>query len=315
MKRLLPLEAMGARLRAAGPAAADGVMRPPFSVEGGALRGTRHVLRVASAQVKSALLLAGLYADGPTTVVEPGRSRDHTERLLRTLGARLDEDADGALTVHPLDRPWRVEKLGAAPDLSSAAFLLGAAALTDSRALCVRTGVNPTRAGVLDALEALGIAIDRTPLSDAFGEPIADLRVGGPPTKPATIEGALSLRSIDELPMLAALASRAPGTTVIRDAAELRVKETDRISATSKLLEAFGVRTETHADGLSIHGGEPIRAAEVDAGHDHRIAMTAAMLGLAASGTTIIRGADIIDVSYPRFAEVLAQHGAQVHSA
>ncbi|MEL7367412.1 MAG: 3-phosphoshikimate 1-carboxyvinyltransferase [Myxococcota bacterium] len=315
MARLKPLEAMGAQLKPAGPPSPDGVLRPPFVVEAGTLKGTRHDLTVASAQVKSALLLAGLFADGPTEVKEPKRSRDHTERALRALGVRLEEAPDGTLKVWPRAEPWQVDQLGAAPDLSSAAFLLGAAAMTGSDALTVRTGVNETRAGVLDALKAFGITVHRTEAPSVSGEPVADLKVEGRPTQAAELAGALSLRSIDELPLLAAVASVAPGETVIRDAAELRVKETDRVTATVELLQAFGVDAEGRPDGMVIRGGQPLRAAEVEAGHDHRIAMTAAVLGLTAPGWTTIHGAEIIDVSYPSFASVLRAHGAEVDSA
>ena len=321
MARLAPLTAMGASLFAgarpndAAEVSDDGRIRPPICIEGGALRGVTHNLKIASAQVKSAILLAGLYADGPTVVREPGRSRDHTERALRALGARLEEAPDGALTVWPLAAPWAVGRLGAAPDLSSAAFLLGAAVLTDSRGLTVRTGINPTRAGVLDALAAFGVRLELTPVADVSGEPVADIRVEGQPALAAELAGDLSLRSIDELPLLAAVASGAPGTTIIRDAAELRVKETDRIHATVELLQAFGIPAEGHPDGLRIEGGGPRRPAEVDAGHDHRIALTACVLAMATPGTTTIRGAEIIDVSYPSFASVLRTLGAQVHSA
>ena len=315
MDRLRPLEAMGARLSPADDQTdPTGRLLPPFRIEGGALRGTRHDLKVASAQVKSALLLAGLYADGPTEVKEPGRSRDHTERALRALGARLETANDGTLKVWPLERPWRTDALAAAPDLSSAAFWLGAAAMTGSAGLTVRTAVNPTRAGVLDALATFGVTLHQTEVGDVSGEPIADVRVQGRPTRPATIEGSLTLRSIDELPLLSAVAAIAPGETVIRDAAELRVKETDRIDATVALLKAFGVPAEGRPDGLVIQGGGPLKPAEVDAGHDHRIAMTASVLAMAAPGWTTIRGAEIIDVSYPAFATVLGRHGARVQS-
>ena len=314
MARLLPLGRMGARLRPASPGA-DEPLRPPFIIEGGALNGADHDLKVASAQVKSALLLAGLFADGPTRVREPGRSRDHTERALRALGVRLEEAPDGTLTVWPRSGPWRAPRIGAAPDLSSAAFWLGAATMTDSRDLCVQAGVNPTRAGVIDALRAFGVPITITPIGDVSGEPVADLVVAGPPVRAARLEGTMTLRSIDEIPLLAAVAALAPGRTVIRDAAELRVKETDRIDATVGLLTAFGVPAEATEDGLVVEGGHALRPAEVDGSVDHRIAMTAAVLGLAAPGWTTVHGAEIINVSYPGFADVLARLGAQVQSA
>ena len=314
MERLRPLEKMGARLSLA-ERVGDGPLRPPIVIEGTDLVGAHHDLKVASAQVKSALLLAGLFAAGPTSVREPGRSRDHTERALTALGVRLETAGDGLLTVYPRRAPWQTAHLGAAPDLSSAAFLLGAAALTNSPDLTVRTGINPTRAGVLDALGAMGVRLTIAPQAPISGEPVADVRVDGVPTAAPVIEGTLALRSIDELPLLAAVASRAPGVTRIRDAAELRVKETDRIQATVELLQAFGITAEATEDGMIIEGGGPLRPADVDGGHDHRIAMTAAVLGLAAPGWTTIHGAEIIDVSYPGFAAVLRDLGVQVDSA
>ncbi len=317
MARLAPLEAMGAKLRPVHAATEEegSTLRPPIVVDGGRLRGANHALAIASAQVKSALLLAGLFAEGPTRVREPGRSRDHTERMLRALGVQLDEASDGTLTVWPRAEPWRAPVLGAAPDLSSAAFWLGAAALTGSTDLVVRTGVNPTRAGVLDALQAFGVQVRRVDRDDVSGEPVADLSVSGRPERPVVFRGDLTLRSIDELPLLAAVASAAPGETRIHDAGELRVKETDRVQATVDLLTAFGVPAAPRTDGLVVTGGAPLRAATLDAGHDHRIAMTAAVLALAAPGRTIIRGADIIAVSYPGFADALRQHGARVRIA
>lgn len=308
MARLRPLEAMGARLEGQGARCT-----PPLAVIGEALVGAEHRLEVASAQVKSALLLAGAFAtQGATVVHEPGPSRDHTERALGALG--VDVEVDGLrVEVRPVERPWPAFDARVPPDFSSAAFLLAAGALTGG-AVEVETGVNPRRTGLLDALEAFGIGIRRVEARPpAFGdEPVAVLAAEAPPIRGAHIRDPVSLRAIDELPLIAAVAACAPGPSTIRDAAELRVKESDRIEATAAVLRAFGVEVETHADGLDVAGGGPTRGAQIDAAGDHRIAMTAAVLGLVAPGETEITGADVIDVSYPGFHEVLRHLGGAV---
>jgi 3-phosphoshikimate 1-carboxyvinyltransferase len=308
MSRLLPLEAMGARIRGREE---GGKIHPPLVVEGGPLIGKRHELSVASAQVKSAILLAGLFAEGETTVREPARSRDHTERMLVRLGVAVGEAADGALTVSRRAAPWRAERLDVAPDPSSAAFMVAAALLTKSPKLVVACSVNPTRTGFFDALRAMGADVHEEVYADVGGEPVARISVRPGPLRGAVIDGALSLRAIDELPLLAGVAAFAEGRTEIRDAAELRVKESDRIAATAALLDAFGVRSTETPGGLIIDGGRPT-AARVSSVGDHRIAMTAAVMGLAIAGTTVVEQAEAIDVSFPGFAETLNRLGARV---
>lgn len=312
MSRLLVLEAMGARI---GGRDDRGKIYPPITVRGAPLKGREHHLEVASAQVKTALILAGLWAEGDSTIHEPMRSRDHTERMLRRLGASIAETPDGAIRVRPIDHPWRAGEIAVAPDLSSAAFFIGIALVTASERLFVETGVNPTRAGFLDALERMGARLVREPRPPVFGEPVERIRVECDARDLAgiTIGGELALRALDELPLLAGIAAFARGRTIIKDAAELRVKESDRISATHALLSGFGARSTQTADGLIIDGDpERLRGFEVDPKGDHRIAMTAAVIGLAVPGTTRIGGAEQIEVSFPRFREELERLGAGV---
>lgn len=320
MGRVLdPLSAMGLRVLHTAPG-----QRAPLTVQGRRpLRAVDYRSPVASAQVKSALLLAGLWADGPTTVYEPGPSRDHTERLLTYLGCPVETGAgaapeDGtrwarlepppaarrALDVRPLDVPG---------DLSSAAFLLAAAALVPgSRVTVEGVGTNPTRTGVLDALEVMGVEVERRAQVTVCGEPRADLTVAHAPLAPFEVGGALAVRAIDELPLLATIAARADGVSRLRDAAELRVKESDRVAKTAALLRSFGVPVDEHPDGLTIYGDprRPLRPGRVDAQGDHRVAMCASILGLLAPPGTQISGAQAMATSFPTFFETLAALGA-----
>ncbi|MCB9735619.1 MAG: 3-phosphoshikimate 1-carboxyvinyltransferase [Deltaproteobacteria bacterium] len=290
MKRVLePLAKMGLEVLSA-----EGGTYPPLRVRGRrALTPLRWESAVASAQVKSAILLAGLFADGDTTVTEPGVSRDHTERMLAWLGRP------------PAPRPIHVPG-----DLSSAAFMLGAALLVPgSRVTVADVGVNPTRTGFLDIIRAMGADLREGAAREANGEPAADLEVvASNPLRAIDIAGDLALRALDELPLVATIASRAAGTTRIRDAAELKVKESDRIEKTAEVLRSFGVKVDTHPDGLDVHGDPdaPLRAGDVDADGDHRIAMCATLLGLVAPAGTVVRGASTIASSFPSFHDCLA---------
>lgn len=302
MRRVVePLARMGAEIASAG---ADG--RPPLVVTGRALHGAVHRLAVASAQVKSALLLAGLQASGQTRVEEPARSRDHTERLLAAFGATLD-CGGGAVT---LSGPQ--ELTGAAVvlpgDFSSAAFLVVAAlAVPGSTLRLTGVGVNPTRTGLLDALAAMGAAVTVEPEGAADGEPRATLVVRSAELRGTRIVGELLLRAIDEFPILCVAAAAATGTTELRDAAELRVKESDRIAVMAEVLAALGARVEELPDGLAIEGPTRWRAAHIDSRGDHRIAMAAAVAGLLAPGGVTIAAAECADVSFPGFYDVLAR--------
>ena len=246
---IAPLRRMGARIDGA-----DGGRRPPLAIAGGPLHGAEHLLPVASAQVKSCLLLAGLYAEGETVVVEPGPSRDHTERMLRARGAAVET----AGLRHALRGP--VSSLAALEtavpgDFSSAAYWIVAALLVPGSGLLIRdVNVNPTRIGLLDALEAMGAHIERLDARDEGGEPVADLLVRSGPLRAVDVGGDLVPRMIDEFPVLALAATQAEGITRVRDASELRVKETDRVATITAALTALGARVEPHADGFDVEG-------------------------------------------------------------
>lgn len=317
-----PLRAMGALILGAA-----GGRRAPLALAGTAerpLRGLVHAAPIASAQVKSALLLAGLYADGPVELREAGPSRDHTERMLR---AMLDEGEGDALqrregTVRidgPHIRRLRPLDLKVPGDASSAAFLLAAAAIVPgSDITLVGVGTNPTRCGFLDALRIMGADLVLSNEREQAGEPVADLRLRHRPLRALTLDGPGIVRLVDELPVLAVVASQATGRTEIRDAAELRVKETDRITSTAATLSAFGARITATPDGFCIEGPAPLRAPEagaVSGQGDHRIAMAAAVAGLVAAGETGVDGSEVTADSFPGFAEALRALGADVTAA
>jgi 3-phosphoshikimate 1-carboxyvinyltransferase len=312
-----PLRRMGATVDGRTDASRPGDVFPPVRVRGGALAGVAYDLPVASAQLKSALVLAGLQATGVTTLREPGRSRDHTERMLRAMGAPISVDAGtGAVVVDP--RGWN-GKLRAIPivipgDLSSATFLFVAAAtVAGSDVIVENVGLNPTRAGALDALVAMGADIDIAPASDALGEPVGRVRVRASRLRGTKIAGELALRSIDEIPALAVAAALADGDTVFADLAELRVKESDRIVAIARELRRAGVAVEERPDGFVVSGlgGRPPAGGTVQPEHDHRIAMAGAVLGLSAGDETTVPAADIA-TSFPTFEGTLAALGAAI---
>lgn len=319
MRRVVePLTQMGARIAGQSGKKA-GEIYPPLDVGplDGKLRGIRYESKVASAQVKSAIVLAALAADGATTVSEPERSRDHTERMLAHLGAPLTVDGLN-VTVDP--RGWdgklAARDLLVPGDLSSAAFLLGAASVVAGSRVIVRgVGVNPTRTGVLDALRAMGATVEVSDERLVGGEPVADLACIGGELKGIEIAGALTVRAIDELPLLCAVAAYARGETRIRDAGELRVKESDRIAATAAMLRALGVAVEEHADGLTVRGGghgTVTRGGVVESLGDHRIAMAGAICALGAGGETLVRDTRNVATSFPTFASSLALLGADI---
>jgi 3-phosphoshikimate 1-carboxyvinyltransferase len=313
-----PLRQMGATVSGA-TGKKPGELYPPLTVGGLApgkrLSGIHFDSPVASAQVKSAILLAALAAEGPTTVVEPARSRDHTERMLAALGAPLERTGDRSCTLDPRgwDRRLAARDLEVPGDLSSAAFLLGACALVPgSRVTISNVGVNPTRTGVLDVLAQMGATIDVEGLVQRGGEPVAELRGRAAPLRGVEVAGELTVRAIDELPLIAALAAHADGATTIRDAAELRVKESDRVAATAAMLRALGAEVEERPDGLVIVGGGRLRPGRVDSHGDHRIAMAGAICALAIPGETRIDDVDNIATSFPGFAATLAELGAEI---
>jgi 3-phosphoshikimate 1-carboxyvinyltransferase len=310
-----PMRRVAEPLRRLGAAVAtgeDGCLPLRIAPPRGRLEGARLELPVASAQVKSAALLAGLRGHGPTTVVEPARSRDHTERLLSAMGVPVTREGLAA-TVPGLDaagRPPRLRglSLDLPGDISTAAFFLAAGAMLPGASVVLRgVGVNPTRTGVLDALHAMGAAIKLANERDAGGEPVADLALAASPLRAVEVAGELVPRLIDELPILAVAATAAAGTTVVRDAAELRHKESDRIATTVTQLTRLGAKIEEHPDGFTVHGPAALRGAPVDAGGDHRLAMALAVAALAATGETVIAGAEAAAVSHPGFWEDLGR--------
>lgn len=289
----------------------------PLEVQGRPLRGLRYLSPVASAQVKSCLLLAGLLADRPTTVVEPELSRDHTERMLAAAGARLSREGT-AVTVEPTERLQPLQ-LTVPGDISSAAFFLaGAAVIPGSDVLLEGVGMNPTRTGILDILIRMGVSIEIVDSRESGGEPVADLRVraGAQPLRATEVGGTEIPRAIDELPLVALVACFAEGRTVIRDAVELRRKESDRVAATVDSLRAIGAEIEATADGMIVNGlgdgsamppaKSPLRGGEIDSLGDHRIAMLGAIAGLASADGVNVRNIAAAAVSYPGFAADLA---------
>lgn len=295
-----PLQRMGARVSLA----AGG--RAPLSIEGGPLIGIEYRLPVASAQVKSAVLLAGLRASGATTVVEAVPTRDHTERLLAWAGVPIRLHHAGAeilTTVWPADpAPSEVIVPG---DLSSAAPLLAAAALVPGSDLAVTAvGLNPTRTGFLRALERMGASVELAP-SSAAPEPVGDVRVRHAPLRGLRVDPVEVPSIIDELPLLGLLATQAEGVTEVRGASELRVKESDRVEGLVAGLRALGADAQEAEDGFVVQGPTPLLGGRCDARADHRLAMTFALAGLVASGTVVVEGMGSVADSFPGFLEVL----------
>lgn len=296
MKRIVdPLRKMGAQI--------DGREQgryPPLFVRGGALQGITHISPIASAQVKSSLLLAGLQAEGETTVEEPGPSRDHTERMLGAFGADLAV-TPGRVTIQG-GQSLRGQHVRIPGDPSSAAFFWAAALLVPGSRITVRdVGINPTRIGILDVFRSMGAQVEIQPTAEWCGEPVGDVTVSADELHGIEVEGELIPRLIDEIPLLAVVATQAQGTTTIRDAAELKVKETNRIRAIATELTKLGAAIEETADGLKITGPTPLKGGVCDSYGDHRIAMSTAIAGLTARDEVIVRGAEVIDISFPGF--------------
>ena len=279
--------------------------RLPLGVRGARpLKAITYDSPVASAQVKTALLLAGLWADGPVTVTEPVRSRDHTERMLTGFGARLSVDGT-TVTLTP-GAELRGQGVAVPGDISSAAFLLVAGTIARGAEITVTgVGVNETRAGLLDALESMGAPVGRSHAALAAGEPVADLTTRSATLRGALVGGPMIPRLIDEVPVLAVAACMAKGRTRITDAAELRVKESDRIRSIATELGALGARITETPDGLEIEGGARLRGATVRSGGDHRMAMALCVAGLVAEGETIVEDTECIGTSYPGFVETV----------
>jgi 3-phosphoshikimate 1-carboxyvinyltransferase len=296
-----PLQQMGAEIWGR-----KGNSLAPLAIQGQALKPTHYHSPIASAQVKSCILLAGLFTEGKTTVTEPALSRDHSERMLRAFGAELtiDPDTNSVTVIGPAH--LRGQKVIVPGDISSAAFWLVAGAIVPGSELVVENvGVNPTRTGILEALQLMGADIQQENQREVAGEPVADLRVRSSRLKSCTIAGDIIPRMIDEIPILAVAAVFAEGTTVIRDAEELRVKESDRITVMAQQLNKMGAQVTELPDGMEITGGTPLVGTDVDSHTDHRIAMSLAIASLVSSGTTTIHRAEAAAISYPDFTATL----------
>jgi 3-phosphoshikimate 1-carboxyvinyltransferase len=314
-----PLRRMGAVIDGRQEAARPGDLFPPLTVRGGALQGIEYQLPVASAQLKSALILAGLQARGRTVISEPGLSRDHSERMLRFLGAPVSvEPEQRRVVVDPTGWNGRLRAgtVSVPGDLSSAAFLLVAALIVQNSDVTVENvGLNPTRTGVLDALIAMRANLEITVTGQAMGEPVGSVRArwSDRRLRGTTVAGELALRSIDEIPALAVAAALADGTTEFGDLRELRVKESDRITCIVRELQRAGVTVREAPAGFSVTGtaGQPCQGGRVQPDGDHRMAMAGAILGLVAADATEVPSQDIA-TSFPSFAQLLQVLGASV---
>jgi 3-phosphoshikimate 1-carboxyvinyltransferase len=320
MRVIGPLRARGAHIAGVG-GAKEGEQYPPLSVapliEGESLIALEYASPVASAQVKSCLLLSGLWARGLTAIQEPTISRDHTERMMRELGVPLQ--TMGPMMVLDPDgwaRRWDGFDWTVPGDLSSAAFVVAAALLVPGSEVTVEgVGLNPTRTGLVDALRTMRADLELRPTGEgAGGEPVGALSARFGPLSPAMTAGELLTRMIDEVPIFAAVATAARGRSDVRDAAELRVKESDRLRATQRVLEAFGADCTELDDGMHVHGRSKLTGARVESEGDHRVAMTAAVLGMAAEGETVVEDVACVKTSFPGFAERLAALGADIRT-
>lgn len=293
-----PLALMGAEVRGR-----DGGNYAPLAVQGRKLHGAVVGTPVASAQVKSALLLAALTASGPSTVIEPAHSRDHSERMLRAFGADLE--VGGEMGRHISVRPGATltgQHVVVPGDISSAAFWLVAGALIPGAEITIENvGLNPTRTGVLDVLEQMEARIEVLNQRDVAGEPVGDLHVQHGPLKPFQFGEEIMPRLVDEVPILAVAACFCDGISRISGASELRVKETDRLAVMARQLKAMGASIEEQPDGLIIHGGQPLRGVALDSETDHRVAMSLAVAAMLANGDSTLDRSDAAAVSYPSF--------------
>ena len=301
MKRIIePLSQMGASV-----SSVNGNGCAPLEIHGSSLRGIHYHTPVASAQVKSCILLAGMYGQNATSVTEPALSRDHTERMLRFMGASLSSDGR-TVSIQPEPR-LKGKKLRIPGDISSAAYFIAAGLVVpNSEILLKNVGINPTRSGMLNVCRDMGADLTLLNEDTSGPEPVADLLVKSSSLHGTVIEGDLIPALIDELPILAVLAAFAQGTTTIRDAAELKVKESDRIASVSENLRRMGADVTPTEDGMILHGGKPLHGATIETGLDHRIAMSFSIAALAAEGDTKIPDADCVSISYPEFYQDLA---------
>ncbi len=300
MKRVSePLQKMGAIILGRN----EGSLAP-LTIRGGRLKAIKYSSPIPSAQVKSAVLLAGLYAEGETSVTESVKSRDHTEKMLRFFGSEIKVEG---LTVKVKGKQkLTAQKVTVPGDISSASFFLVAAAMLPGSDITItKVGVNPTRKAILEILQNMGAKVKISPVKGELFEPMADINVKGGKLKPLSLEGEMIPRIIDEIPIIAVAAALAEGKSQIRGASELRVKETDRIKALSINLTKLGAKVEEVPDGLIIQGGSPLRGNEVDSFGDHRLAMAMVMAGLSAQGETTVQDANCINTSFPGFMDTL----------
>lgn len=300
MKRIMePLGMMGAQIKSVHD---NGCA--PLAITGSPLHGIHYHSKVASAQVKSSILLAGLYAEGRTQVTEPALSRNHTEIMLRFFGADVSSEGRTA-SILPADELYG-QKIIVPGDISSAAYFIAAALLVPGSELLIKNvGINPTRDGILRVCRAMGADITLLNAVYDSGEPVADLLVRHSSLKATEIGGELIPTLIDEIPVIAVMACAASGTTVIKDAAELKVKESNRIRTVVDNLRSMNAHVEETDDGMIIHGGKPLQGGIIESHLDHRIAMSFAVASLIANGETEIRNSDCVNISYPSFYEDL----------
>lgn len=304
MKRIIePLSLMGASIKSIRENNCA-----PLLISGRTLTGISYSTPVASAQVKSAILLAGLYADGQTRVTEPAPSRNHTELMLSGFGADLK--TEGLTAILSPGSCLYGQKIEVPGDISSAAYFLAAGLLVPGSELLVKNvGINPTRAGILSVIRAMGGHIVLRNERFCAGEPVADILVTASSLHGTVVEGSLIPALIDEIPIIAVMAAFADGETIIRDAAELKFKESDRIASVTEALLAMGCDVTPTDDGMIIRGGKPLCGAILDSRQDHRIAMSFAVAGLCADGVTTIRDAECVNISYPAFYRDLERLG------
>jgi len=307
MKRVIePLRQMGAMIWARG-----GDQYAPMAFRGSSLKGVNYAMPVASAQVKSAIILAGLQAEGETRISEPVKTRDHTENMIKAMGGGICVSGDEIIVSGKQSlKPFNFTVPG---DFSSASYFLAAsAALRDGWVKLKSVGVNETRTGFMEILKSMGAQITVEEMHEGIkGEPVADLISESGALSAATVEGAMVPRCIDELPLLAVMATQAQGTTVVRDARELRVKETDRIAAIAEELKKMGAEIEEREDGFEVSGPIQLKGASVKSHGDHRIAMSLAVAALFASGYTLIEDSDCVDISFPQFFTLLSSGSFQ----
>ncbi len=272
----------------------------PFKIHGGNLQGIHYESPVASAQVKSAILLAGLYANGQTSVTEPALSRNHTELMFESFG--IDIKTIGTTATVTSAKELIAQKIEVPGDISSAAYFIVAGLITPNSEITIKNvGINPTRDGILTVCKNMGADITLSNVKDDIGEPVADITVRTSSLHGCTIEGDIIPKLIDEIPVIAIMAAFASGTTIIKDAQELKVKESNRIDVMVNNLSSMGVDIEGTEDGMIIRGGKPLHAATIDSKLDHRIAMSFAIAGGLADGDTEIIGAECVNISYPNF--------------